>query len=260
MIADLAADYHWSSEWQYFSIGCQAQIAWLSRRWSWAWVGTDQEAEAMIAQLSKWSSPVSRLRSSYTPLDQHLISFAISIYWTMRSSPQPHDLCLLSPAFNVYSAMRYVPESRLRSTVSRLTSSYTPLDQHLISFAISIYWAMRCSPQPHDLCLLNPAITAYSAVRYVPDIRLRSTVTRLISDNQPLDQHLLTTLSAPFSRLIIACQLLDQRLSAAKILVLNKWHLQHNLLFQEIQLGNQKHLGNGMQFHQGFNPTGDSIC
>ena len=24
---------------------------------------------------------------------------------------------------------------------------------------------MRCSPQPHDLCLLNPAITAYSAVR-----------------------------------------------------------------------------------------------
>ena len=46
--------------------------------------------------------------------------------------------------------------------------------------------------------------------------RLRSTVSRLISDYQPLDQHLLTTLSAPFSRLISACQLLDQRLSAAR--------------------------------------------
>ena len=55
---------------------------------------------------------------------------------------------------------------------------------------------MRCSPQPHDLCLLNPAITAYSAVRYVPDIRLRSTVTRLISDNQPLDQRSSTARSA----------------------------------------------------------------
>ena len=31
------------------------------------------------------------------------------------------------------------------------------------------------------MCLLSPAISAYSAVRYVPDIRLRSTVTRLIS-------------------------------------------------------------------------------
>ena len=75
---------------------------------------------------------------------------------------------------------------------------------------------MRCSPQPHDLCLLNPAITAYSAVRYVPDSRLRITVSRLISDHQTLDQHLPTTLSAPFSRLINACQPLDQRFSAAR--------------------------------------------
>ena len=89
-------------------------------------------------------------------------------------------ICLITPSISAYSAAWSAP-------VSRLTSSYTPLDQHLISFAISIYWAMRSSPQPHDLCLLNPAITAYSAVRYVPDIRLRSTVTRLISDNQPLN-------------------------------------------------------------------------
>ena len=75
---------------------------------------------------------------------------------------------------------------------------------------------MRSWPQLHDLCLLSPSISAYSAVRYVPDIRLRSTVSRLISDYQPLDQHLLTTLSAPFSRLISTCQLLDQRLSAAR--------------------------------------------
>ena len=40
------------------------------------------------------------------------------------------------------------------------------------------------------LCLLNPAITAYSAVRYVPDSGLRITVSRLISDYQPPDQHL----------------------------------------------------------------------
>ena len=75
---------------------------------------------------------------------------------------------------------------------------------------------MRSWPQLHDLCLLSPAINVYSAMRYVPESRLRSTVSRLISDYQPLDQHLLTTLSAPFSRLISACQLLDQRLSAAR--------------------------------------------
>ena len=59
--------------------------------------------------------------------------------------------------------------------------------------------------QLHDLCLLSPAISAYSAVRYVPDSRMGSTVSRLISDHQTLDQHLPTTLSAPFSRLINAC-------------------------------------------------------
>ena len=75
---------------------------------------------------------------------------------------------------------------------------------------------MRSSPQPHDVCLLNPSISAYSAVRYVPDSQFRSTVSRLISDYQPLDQHLPTTLSAPFSRLINVCQPLDQRLSAAR--------------------------------------------
>ena len=34
-------DYHWSSEWQYFSIGCQAHIARLSRHWSRGWVGDE---------------------------------------------------------------------------------------------------------------------------------------------------------------------------------------------------------------------------
>ena len=29
---------------------------------------------------------------------------------------------------------------------------------------------MRSSPQPHDLCLLSPAINVYSAMRYVPEI------------------------------------------------------------------------------------------
>ena len=74
----------------------------------------------------------------------------------------------------------------------------------------------NCISQPVDLRLLSPAISAYSAVRYVPDSRMGSTVSRLISDHQTLDQHLPTTLSALFSRLISACQLLDQRLSAAR--------------------------------------------
>ena len=75
---------------------------------------------------------------------------------------------------------------------------------------------MRSSPQPHDLCLLSPAINVYSAMRYVPVSQMVSTVSRLISDHQTLDQHLPTTLSAPFSRLINACQPLDQRFSAAR--------------------------------------------
>ena len=56
--------------------------------------------------------PVSRLRSNWQPLDQHLISHGMIIYSAARSSPQPLDLCLLSPAINVYSAVRYVPDIR----------------------------------------------------------------------------------------------------------------------------------------------------
>ena len=59
---------------------------------------------------------------------------------------------------NAYSAARSVPVSRLRST-------WQPLDQHLISHVIIIYSAARSSPQPLDLCLLSPAISAYSAVQ-----------------------------------------------------------------------------------------------
>jgi len=49
-------------------------------------------------------------------------------------------------------------------------------------------------------------------MQYVPDSRLRITVSRLISDYQPLDKHLSSTLSAPVSRLISAYQLLYHRL------------------------------------------------
>ena len=41
---------------------------------------------------------------------------------------------------------------------------------------------------------ISPGISAYPAVRYVPDSRLRITVSRLISDYQPPDQHLSTTM------------------------------------------------------------------
>ena len=58
-----------------------------------------------------------------------------------------------------------------------------------------------------DLFLFNPAISAYSAVQYVPDSRLRSTVSRLISDYQQL--------SASLNDFISTFQPLDQRLSAA---------------------------------------------
>ena len=96
---------------------------------------------------------------------------------------------------------------------------------------------MGSSPQPHDLFLLSPVISAYSAVRYVPDSRLRSTVSRLISDyqplsaslndfittGQPLDQHLEAALSSPnqlcdqhlLIRLISTCPPLYQQLSTA---------------------------------------------
>ena len=70
---------------------------------------------------------------------------------------------------------------------------------------------MRSSPQPHDLCLLSPAISAYSAVRYVPDSRLRSTVSRLISDNQPLDQQSSAASSASVNDFISTFQTLEQR-------------------------------------------------
>ena len=63
----------------------------------------------------------------------------------------------------------------------------------------------RSLPQPLDLCLLSPAISAYSAVRGVVDRHLRSTVSHFISSYQPLDQRLSAALSSPN-------QLHDQRL------------------------------------------------
>ena len=93
--------------------------------------------------------------------------------------------------------------------VIRLISTCHQVEECLLSCA-------NCIFQPVDLCLLSPAVSAYTAVRYMPDSRLRSTLSRLISDYQPLDQHLSTTLSPLFSRLISACQPLDQRLSAAR--------------------------------------------
>ena len=62
--------------------------------------------------------------------------------------------------------------------------------------------------QTLDQRLITPSISAYCAARSAP-------VSRLISDYQPLDQHLSTTLSAPVSRLNSACQPLHQCLSAA---------------------------------------------
>ena len=68
-------------------------------------------------------------------------------------------------------------------------------------YDILLFWT-RSSPQPLDLCLLSPEISAYAAMRGAPDRHLRSTVSHFISDYQLLDQHLSTTLSAPVSRLI----------------------------------------------------------
>ena len=132
---------------------------------------------------------------STQPIEKHRLSHANSIF-------QPVDLCPLSPAVSAYTAARSV-------LVSRLTSTCQPLDQHLISHTMIIYSGARSSPQPLDLCLLSPMTSAFSAVRCAPDRHLRSTVSHFISDSQSLDQHLSTTLSAPVSRLISACQLLD---------------------------------------------------
>ena len=61
--------------------------------------------------------------------------------------------------------------------------------------------------QPVDLCLLSPAVSAYTAARSV-------LVSRLTSTCQLVDHHLSASLSAPVSPLISAYQPLDQHLSA----------------------------------------------
>ena len=132
------------------------------------------------------SESVIRLISNCLQVEECLLSRTNCI-------SHPVDLRLLSPAMNAYSAARSVPVSRLRST-------WQPLDQHLISHAIIIYSAARSSPQPLDLCLLSPAISAYSAVRCAPDRHLRNTVSHFISTCQPLQLHLSANLSATVRR------------------------------------------------------------
>ena len=93
---------------------------------------------AISAYSAARSVPVSRLRSTCQPLDQHLISHTMIIYSATRSSPQPLDLCLLSPMTSAYSAMRSVPDSHL-------INDYQPLDHRLISFTISTSLSMGFS-------------------------------------------------------------------------------------------------------------------
>ena len=112
--------------------------------------------------------------------------------------------------------MQYVPDSRLRSTVSRLTSDYQLLDQHLsttLSAPLSCL-IITCHPLYHRL--ISCAISAYSMARSVP-------VIHFISTCQPLYQHLSTAWSATtllrdqflLSHVIRDPQPVDQRLSAA---------------------------------------------
>ena len=78
----------------------------------------------MNAYSAARSVTVSLLRSTWQPLDQHLISHAMIIYSAARSPPQPLDLCLLSPTTSAYSAVRSAPDSHL-------INDYQPLDQNL---------------------------------------------------------------------------------------------------------------------------------
>ena len=86
-----------------------------------------------------------------------------------------------------------------------LSASWTapnqPHDHHLLSRMIIASAAWSVSTQSRNQCLLSPVRCAWQT--------LESTVSHFISDYQSLDQHLSTTLSAPVSRLIRACQLLD---------------------------------------------------
>ena len=94
---------------------------------------------AISAYSAARSMPVSRLRRTCQPLDQHLsaslsepISCLIStcqqveecLLSRANSISQPVDLHLLRPAITAYSAARLVPVSCLRSNCQ-------PVDQHL---------------------------------------------------------------------------------------------------------------------------------
>ena len=111
------------------------------------------------------SVTVSLLRSTWQPLDQHLISHAIIIYSAARSSPQPLDLCLLSPVISAYSAVRCAPDRHLRSTVSHLISDYQSLDQHLSTTLSAPVSRLISACQLLDHCPLSRLKSANAAAR-----------------------------------------------------------------------------------------------
>ena len=161
--------------------------------------------------------PVFHYLLEFAQTHVHRVSDAIQSSHPLSSpSPPAFNLSQHQSLFQWVSSSHQVAKvlsswsSSWSVPVSRLRSTWQPLDQHLISHAIIIYSAARSSPQPLDLCLLSPAISAYSAMRGAPDRHLRSTVSHFISNYQSLDQHLSTILWAPVSRLISACQLLDK--------------------------------------------------
>ena len=156
-----------------------------------------------------------QLKQCCQPLDQFLLSCAINAYLAEKQPLHCRVIIVCRPLdqrlSDAWSAPNHPPISAYwaaqSAPVSCLTSTYKPLDQHLIRFTMSIYWAMQSSPQPHDLCLISRAICAWEPnAKYSQPLDRRSSAARSASANdfistfQPLDQRLSASWSAIIRR------------------------------------------------------------
>ena len=124
---------------------------------------------------------------------------------------QLHDQRILTRELAHTQLCDHSLSASLSESVICLISTFQQVEECLLSRA-------NCISQPVDLRLLSPAISAYSAIRSVPD-------SHLINDYQPLDHRLISftistysaTWSEPVRQLNSTCQPLDHRLITCTI-------------------------------------------
>ena len=137
------------------------------------------------------SVPVSRLRSTCQPLDQHLSAALSAPVSRLNSTCQPLHQCL-SAAGSLPSQLRdqrllsresAPPQPRDHSLSATLSESVIRLISNCLQVEECLLSRANCISHPVDRRLLSPTMNAYSAPRSVPFSCLRSTC-------QPVDQHL----------------------------------------------------------------------